>query len=79
MSKPRFKALEQSLAWHMATKRELLGFTQEQMCRNVGIGRAAYSAYELGKKLPSLRMFKTICDRMYIDPKQVIQDTEWTL
>ena len=77
---PRFDSVEKSLSWYMKRQRiGVLGASQQEVCKRVGVSRPAYHTYESGDRAPNLRTFVRICQALYINPQSVIGDTEWEL
>ena len=58
--------MDSTFSARLSDARKSLGLTQEQVAREVGVSRAAYSSYELGRNEPSIAFISTFCARYRI-------------
>jgi transcriptional regulator with XRE-family HTH domain len=62
-----------SLGVRLRWVRDILGMTQEEMARAVGIDQTAWSLYELGKRWPDIAMAMRIAAKLKVSAAYLLE------
>lgn len=68
--------MSKAFAKNMKVYRQLMGMTQEDLARSLGITRASVANYELGRNEPSFELLCALTSVLGVDANMLLKETD---